>query len=118
MYLVLFVLHDPNKLPDLLQAWEEAGVRGATVLPSTGLARLRQSLAFRDDLPIMPSLRDFYHFDEGTNRTLFTVVEEELVDRLREATERVVGPLDQPETGLLVVLPVARVYGLGSHEAT
>ena len=116
MFLVLFVLHDPNKLPDLLRAWEEVGVRGATILPSTGLARLRQSLALRDDLPIMPSLRDFYHFDEGTNRTLFTVLEDEaLIEPLREATERVVGPLDQPETGLLVVLPALRVYGLGGR---
>ncbi len=117
MYLVLFVLHDTNKLNDVLRAWEEVGIRGATILPSTGLGRLRQSLGLRDDLPIMPSLRDFYHFEEGTNRTLFTIVfDEAAIDRLLEATEQVVGPLDQPDTGLMVVLPAARVYGVSQKE--
>ena len=37
MYLILFVLDNPDKLEDLLNAWEEAGTGGATVLVSTGM---------------------------------------------------------------------------------
>ena len=40
MFMILFVLHDPEKLDDILTAWEEAGVSGVTILPSTGLTLL------------------------------------------------------------------------------
>ena len=113
MYLFLLVLNNPDKLEDLLIAWEETGVlQGATVLFSTGLGRIRQMDAWRDDMPLIPSLRDFYEVPENMNRTVFTVVNTEAqVDSVVEATEKVVGDLDENESGLLLVLPVARSYG-------
>ena len=112
MYLILLVLNNPDKLEDLLIAWEESGVQGATVLFSTGLGRIRQMDAWRDDMPLIPSLRDFYEVPENMNRTVFTVVNTEAqVDSVVEATEKVVGDLDENESGLLLVLPVARSYG-------
>ena len=59
MYLILFVLDNPDKLEDLLNAWEEAGTGGATVLVSTGMNRMLNR-GFRDDIPLMPGLDDFY----------------------------------------------------------
>ena len=113
MSLILFVLHDPEKLPDLLTAWEEAGVSGATVLFSTGLGRIRQNEGLRDDLPLMPSLEDFFPKIDRLSRTIFTLVDDEtIVDKVVAATEQVVGNLTQPDRGLLMVLPVSRVYGL------
>lgn len=41
MYLVLLVLNNPDRLEELLIAWEENGVQGATVLFSTGWGRIR-----------------------------------------------------------------------------
>ncbi len=113
MYLILFVLHNTGALDDVLNAWEEAGVSGITILPSTGLARMRQKGALRDDLPLIPSLSDLLEHVEHMNRTLFTIVDgDEMVDRVVAATEQVVGELDLPDTGILTVLPVARAYGL------
>ncbi len=113
MNLVLFVLHDPQKLHDLLDAWWEAGAPGATVLYSTGIGRLNRAAALRDDLPLMPSLEDFMPKANELSRTIFSLVDEEaVVERVVAATQHVVGDLDQPERGLLMVLPVAKVYGL------
>jgi hypothetical protein len=113
MKMILFVLNDPAKTVDLLNAWREAGAKGATVLFSTGMGRLHQSAMLRDDLPLMPSLSDFYECDEELSRTLFTIVkDDETVARVRAATRSLVGDLDQPDTGLLVVLPVDQVEGL------
>jgi nitrogen regulatory protein PII len=115
MYMIFFVLDDFEKLEDLLNAWEEAGVPGVTVLHSYGLGRARQD-GLRDDLPLMLSLEDLFEHEEKFSRTLFSVVDnEEVVDRVVAATERVVGDLMKPEAGLLVVLPTARVYGLRRH---
>ena len=60
MYLILFVLNDPDQLEDLLIAWEEDRCSSATVLFSTGLGRIRELDGWRDDMPLIPSLRDFY----------------------------------------------------------
>ena len=112
MYLILFVLSDYTYLEDVLVAWEEAGVRGITILPSTGLARMRQA-ALREDMPLFPSLEDMFEGQENLNRTLFTVIDSDnMVERVVAATEGVIGPLTNPNTGILIVLPVARVYGL------
>jgi hypothetical protein len=113
MFLILFVLHDNGIFNEILTAWDEAGVSGVTILPSTGLARLRSSLALRDDMPIFPSLEDFEDRQENQNRTLFTVVPtEEMVDKVVAATQEITGDLNQPNTGILVVLPVLKAYGL------
>jgi nitrogen regulatory protein PII len=117
MSLILFVLHDPEKLRELLDAWKEAGVSGATVLFSTGLGRLHHSDTLSDDLPLMPSLEDFLPKAERLSRTIFSMVEDEkIVQGVIAATERVVGDLNQPDRGLLMVLPVDQVFGLRHHD--
>jgi nitrogen regulatory protein PII len=116
MKLILFVLHDSEKLRELLDAWKDAGASGATVLFSTGLGRIRQSVALRDDLPLMPSLEDFLPRIERLSRTVFTMIDDEVVvEKVIAATQSVVGDLNQPDRGLLMVLPVAQVYGLRQH---
>jgi hypothetical protein len=112
MYLILFVLDDPDKLEDLLNAWEDAGTGGATVLVSTGMRRLSNG-GFRDDIPLMPGLDDFYKHVEDYHRTLFTIVQnDDILKKVVDATKRVVGNLDEPNAGILVVIPTAQVYGL------
>ena len=93
-------------------AWEETGVQGATVLFSTGLGRIRQLDGWRDDMPLIPSLSDFYEVPENMNRTIFTVVKDEAqVDAVVAATQKIVGNLDEGGTGMLLVLPLTRAYG-------
>ena len=112
MYLILFVLDNPDKLEELLDAWEETGTGGATVLSSTGMHRLNAGV-IRDDLPLIPGLDDFYKRVEDYHRTLFTIVkDDEMLNKIVDATQSVVGNLNQPNTGILVMLPVAQVYGL------
>lgn len=112
MKLILFVLNDPARLLDLMQAWRQAGASGATVFFSTGMGRLHQNAILRDDLPLMPSLSDFYTQNEELSRTVFTVIRDDLVEGIVRVTEQVVGDLRQPGTGILIVLPAESVYGL------
>lgn len=117
MYMILFVLHDPDNLDAVLNAWDEAGVSGITILPSTGLARFRAKGAWRDDLPLIPSLEDFHEHTERLNRTLMTIVKDDaMVEKVVAATEKVIGDLDLPDTGIMAVLPVASAYGLNRKD--
>lgn len=113
MYMILFVLHDTTKLHDILRAWDQAGVTGITILASTGLARVKLHHSILEDMPLLPSLEDFFRNEENLNRTLFTIVEsEDLVDLVVRVTEEITGDLNLPQTGVLAVLPVDRAYGL------
>jgi nitrogen regulatory protein P-II 1 len=112
MSMILFVLHDTDKLDQVLAAWQEAGAPGVTVLESTGVGHIRQNEALREDTPLMPSLEDFYPDPEYQSRTLFTVLQDELVEKVVAATLEVIGDLSEPNTGILVVLPTSAAYGL------
>lgn len=112
-YLILAVIDELEKCPSLLDAWEAAGVRGITILESTGLGRIRKGKNIRDDVPLMPSLRNLWQTREEHHRTLFSVVDsEEMIDRVIEATEKVLGDLNEENKGVLFALPVARVHGI------
>lgn len=109
--LLVLVLDDVEQCPSILDAWNKAGVTGITILESTGQARLRR--AMRDDLPLMPSLRDLLAGSEMHHRTLVSVVgDDEVLERAIAATQETIGDLESHDTGVLFVVPVTRVIGL------
>lgn len=111
-YLVVLVLDDPDQTDALLDAWERAGASGVTILESSGIGRVRRA-ALRDDMPLLPSLRDLLRGDEEHHRTFFSVVDsEEQVETLAGAAQQVVGDFSQPHTGLLFAMPISHVHGL------
>jgi len=112
-YFVLHVLHDQEKLEELMDAWKGAGVKGITILQSIGMCQIQEEIILRDDLPLLPTLNSLFETGETLNRTLFTVIEgDELLDKVIAQTEAVVGDLNQPGTGILVVMPVVKALGL------
>ena len=115
-FLVVLVIDDIDDCPNILDAWEEAGVTGITILESTGLGRIRKA-GLSEDLPLMPSLHDMYQFGEIHHRTIFSVVEsQEMVDKLVAISRHIIGDLDEPHTGFLFVVPVSQSYGLGRRQ--
>ena len=115
--MVVLVLDELEKSADVLDAWEEVGVTGVTILESTGLGRLRFGAGMRDDIPIMLTLSSLMQTREEQHRTMFTLVQgDETVDRLIEATQSVTGNLDGPNRGILFVLPVMRTVGIALPE--
>ncbi|MCJ7533990.1 MAG: P-II family nitrogen regulator [Anaerolineales bacterium] len=109
---IVFVLDNSDQCRDILDAWEKAGIRGITILESSGLGRVRRA-GIRDDLPLIPSLSDIFLNTETQHRTLFTVVKSQShIEAIVKATQSVVGDLEQPDTGFLFVVPVSQVYGI------
>ena len=109
---IVFVLDNADQCRDILDAWENTGIRGVTILESSGLGRVRRA-GIRDDLPLMPSLSDLFLNTETQHRTLFTVVKSQSqIEAIVKATQSVVGDLEQPDTGFLFVVPVSQVYGI------
>ncbi len=114
-HLLVCVLNNLEQCPDILDAWEAAGALGVTILESTGLGRVRS--AVQDDMPLLPSLSDFFISQELHHRTLFTVIKDEAtLERIIAATERVIGDFTRQHTGILFVVPVSRVLGLEKRD--
>ena len=112
MYQLWFVLDNPALLNDVLEAWTDAGVRGITILESTGVHRVR-SRASTQDAPFMLGFNRLLRTDQVGHNTLFAVVRNlDIVERVVTATKEVVGDLSQPNTGVLFAVPVAAVWGL------
>lgn len=112
MHMVLLIINNLDECTPILDAWEAVGVGGITILESAGLGRVRKA-GMRSDMPLMPSLSDFFRSSEHRHRTIFTVVDDEaLVERLIEVTENIVGDLEEPDNGFLFVLPVSRAVGV------
>jgi hypothetical protein len=110
MYLLVMVLDDVEHLSGVLNAWTEAGVPGITILESTGVNRILQrntaEAAFAGFSQIFGSGR------VGHN-TIFSVIDDlDLAERAVIATEKVVGSIHDPHTGILFALPLAKTWGM------
>ncbi|HXV97681.1 MAG TPA: hypothetical protein VEC93_04595, partial [Anaerolineae bacterium] len=93
------------------------GISGATIFDSSGLSHKIGRAALRDDLPLFPSLEDLLRGREEPHRTLFAVVPDGFdIDALVAATEKITGPLDKPNTGILFTIPVIRAWGLNRRQ--
>lgn len=112
MYQFWLVLDNPALLNDVLEAWSDVGVRGVTILESTGVHRVR-SRASAQDVPFMLGFSRLLRTDQVGHNTLFAVVPDmAVVEQLVAATEAIVGDLTQPNTGVLFAVPVAAAWGL------
>jgi nitrogen regulatory protein PII len=117
MYALVFVLDDPDRLDEVLTAWADIGVRGVTIIESTGWQRRRIQQS------MLGARFDFASLAGGArlenHMTLFVVVENrDIVKKALETVESIVGDLDEPDTGILVAWPVEILKGLPDEEET
>ena len=109
--LLLLVLYNLNHFEEVIAAWHDNGAAELTIVDGTG-TRLPWEQMKRDDLPLMPTVRDLLQSDDAPRRIIFTTVPDHIVDPLIQATERVLGDLYEQGNGTLIALPIARIVGL------
>lgn len=115
MFLMVMVLDDIGHLNEVLSAWVGVGIKGVTILESTGMNRM---LTRTEARPMFMGFGQLFAGTEGGHHTLFAVIESEaLAEAAVEATEKVIGPLSQPNTGIIFTMPVSCVWGIGSGMA-
>jgi CBS domain-containing protein len=108
-HLLIIVLDDLSRLPELLQVWQEIGVPGATILESVGAHRARSWLSRVG----LEGLDHLFEAKDVRRRTLLAAFDdEELLHQAVAEAERVVGSFDQPHTGMLLAIPVAFAKGI------
>lgn len=100
MQMVMLVVDNPAHLAGVLEAWQAAGVSGATILESSGLQRVRRQ----------PQVHARYAFGmarggalrvEMEHYTVLAIVPDlETVHACLAAAERILGDLDLPNNGV------------------
>lgn len=94
----------------------EESVDGTVVIAVKNLANRSRQGGIRDDLPLMPSLSELNKMSETHNRTMFSVVDDlDTAHTLVGALQNMIGDLEQPNSGLILIAPLVEVYGLNKE---
>lgn len=108
MKLLVFVLNNEEFLEEVLEAYVEAGVTGATILDSEGMGRF---LAY--EVPLFAGFKEFMKGNKPYNKTILSVVKDmSTVERVRMLVDPLIGGLDNGGTGIMFTVPVDWVSGL------
>lgn len=111
MFMIMFVLDNPDRLDQVLHAWMECEVSGATIIESTGAYR-----QLAKHVPMRYAYGENITQEVG-NFTLFAVVEnEKKIQDCLAAAEKVVGNLDDANTGVFTAWPLIVVKGLNDQK--
>jgi nitrogen regulatory protein P-II 1 len=105
--LLVAVINQEEKLEEVLSAFLEIGVTGATVVNSEGMGRL-----LANEIPIFAGLQGLARRTRPRNQMVFSVLDEDKVERVLALLQEVVGGFEEPATGIAFTLPVTRVLGL------
>jgi nitrogen regulatory protein PII len=116
MYLLVNVLEQTARLPGILEGLAKIGVRGTTILNSSGMGRVLMTCGA--DLPATDEAKKVLIEGQSSNKTLFTVIKDE--ETLQEAINvirsfcgnLICGNLNEPGKGILFALPLEYVEGL------
>ncbi|MDR1429985.1 MAG: hypothetical protein LBI85_06810 [Spirochaetaceae bacterium] len=108
MKLLVFVLNQEEFLEEVMGAYVEAGVPGATILDSEGMGRF---LTY--EIPLFADFKDFMKGNKPYNKTILSVIpDEKVIATLLPLIEEAIGPLSEPGTGIMFTLPVDWTHGL------
>lgn len=111
MQVAFIVLNNTGKLDELLQDFMRIGIKGATVIDSTGMGGLLAS-SHKEDIPFFTSIRMMMGDSKPLNKTIFSVIEDEQIPLLVEAFEKIVGKISEPNTGIIFTIPISFVKGV------
>ena len=105
MYMIMFVLNDQKKTDLVLDGWSKAGVRGVTLMETTGAYRRRMRIPGRYAYTTQ-------NMDENNITLMAIVIEEEIVKNCLKETEEIIGDLNKPDTGVFAYWELTDVKGI------
>jgi len=111
MQMLIFVLNNINYLEEIMNEFTKSGIKGATVIDSTGMAKVLNHFS-SDEVPIFGSLKMLMNEKRPFNKTIFTVIKDSQVQTAVGAIERIVGDLSKPDVGIVFTIPVNFVEGI------
>ena len=107
MQLLIFILNKEEHLEEVLEAFVELDIGGATIIDSVGMGRI-----LAHDIPIFAGFRNLMQESRPGNKTILSVVDENKVELVIKAIEQICGQLTEPGNGVFFTLPITTVRGI------
>lgn len=111
MKLMVIILNKIDALDYLLEGLSAAGIGGATIIESSGLA---MTLSKLDSSFVSASIRALFSGDED-NRTILSVIRNDQLEIARKVVYNTVGDLSLPNTGILFTVPIDFAEGISKN---
>ncbi|MDP8223464.1 MAG: hypothetical protein P9L99_08900 [Candidatus Lernaella stagnicola] len=102
---MILVVNDQQMVHDVLAAFMEVGITTATVIESQGMGKI-----VSEQMPIFAGFRNLWGGAGSFNSTIFTVVDDAMLDEAVELVKEVM--FEEPETprGVMFILPVTHFF--------
>ncbi|UNC92600.1 P-II family nitrogen regulator [Candidatus Contubernalis alkaliaceticus] len=110
MKLLVLVLNKTDELNELLEGFIDIGIRGATVIDSTGMGRI-----LSNHVPLFGGLSHLFSGERPANKVIFSIIHECHLQEAINLVKRVVGEFKEPGTGIIFTLDVDNVFGLADN---
>lgn len=111
--LVVLITTHVEKTLAIAEAWQKAGAPGVTLVPSHGFRTLKER-SRKLELPHFVNVATILKQVDDTTQMLLSVVDDNLVEALTQATRSVLRDPLTPKTGIGFVIDVDRVFGMDS----
>lgn len=110
MKLMVLILNKIDSLEYLLEGLSAAGIGGATIIDSAGLA---MTLSKMESSFVSSSIRALFTGNRADeeNKTIISVIKDDQLDIARRVVYSTVGDLSKPNTGILFTIPIDFVEG-------
>lgn len=115
MKLMVIILNKTDALEYLLEGLSAAGIGGATIIPSSGMA---MTLSKMNSSFLSSSIRSMFSGEEDDNKTIISVIRNDQLDIARRVVYNTVGDLSQPNTGIMFTVPLDFVEGSRKRRPT
>ncbi len=112
MKLALIFLNKIEYLEDLLSAFLEVGISGATIVDSVGMGHI-----ISQHIPIFAGLRDTFAGSSPIQKIILVVVEEEMVSRINEILADICIDIDESRAYFMISLPIEDLFGFNKGKS-
>ena len=108
MITLVIVLIQTDHLDEILSTLVKFKVKGATIIDSQGMGSAIVSGDYRH-IPLFGSLRSLLNEQHPYNKTIFTVVKDEIIEDLAQAIRDLFAE-KKPGVGFMFTMPVNNIY--------
>ena len=105
---MVIILNKVDALECLLEGLSAAGIGGATIIESSGLAMTLSKLGSNF---LSASIRSLFS-GEDDNKTIYSVIRDDQLDLARRVIYNTVGDLSMPNTGIMFTVPIDFASGI------
>ncbi len=111
MRLVVIFLNKIEYIEELLSAFLEIGVSGATIVDSVGMGHI-----ISHNIPIFAGLKDTFAGSSPIQKLILIVVEEALIERIDEVLSDICVNIDESKAYFMISLPIDDLFGFNQEK--